>query len=59
MRTCNPMDFQRGTDSEPKTQWNRAETAKIRYTNTGKVSRRQGNAFLLCSCSLFSTRNVR
>ena len=36
-----------------KVPLNRAEMAKIRHTNTGKISRRQGKPFLFNSCPLF------
>ena len=46
--------------SEPKTHWNCTEMAKIWYTNTGKISRRQGKLFLFNLCPLFSTpKHVR
>ena len=38
-------------NSEPRTDWNSAEMAKVSHKNTDKVSRRQGKAFLFDSYS--------
>ena len=42
-------------NSEPRTDWDSAEMAKVRLKNIDKVSERQGKSSLFDSCFLFST----